>query len=201
MKNVLLINSSLNGEQGNSSILAQQFVKKLSATLEVQVVDRDLTEIDLPHLNQDEMSTWMIQPEERNANQTKLAKISDTLIEELIDSDLIIVGMPMYNFGVPSSFKAWIDRIARAGKTFNYSETGPIGLLKNKKVIIVATRGGLYAGTPKDSQSQYLKDVFAFIGITDIEFVYAEGLNMPIKNEGLKKAYTRMDELILEGTI
>ena len=81
--------------------------------------------------------------------------------------------------GVPSTFKAWVDRVARAGITFNYTENGPVGLLNNKKVIIVATRGGIYKGTEKDSQSQFLKDFFSFIGLGDIQFIYAEGLNMP----------------------
>jgi FMN-dependent NADH-azoreductase len=90
----------------------------------------------------------------------------------------VIIGMPMYNFGVPSTFKAWIDRVARAGITFKYTETGPQGLLTNKKVYVLAARGGKYAGTPKDSQSQYLKDVLGFIGLNDIKFVYVEGLAM-----------------------
>ena len=104
--------------------------------------------------------------------------------------------MPMYNFGVPSTFKAWIDRIARAGITFKYTETGPVGLLKDKKVIIVAARGGLYEGTDKDTQSKYLTDVLGFLGLTDVTFVYAEGLAMSDNQEqSLAKAKQQLTEL------
>ena len=91
---------------------------------------------------------------------------------------MLVIGMPMYNFGVPSTFKAWVDRLARAGVTFKYTENGPVGLLADKKVVVLAARGGQYVGTAKDTQTTYLKDFFAFVGLTDVEFVYAEGLAM-----------------------
>lgn len=185
MKNVLVINSSLNGEQGNSTILSKELVSSLAVKADVSIIERDLYQQVLPHLTQQEMAAWMTPVNERSDEQNQLASVSDTLIEELKASDTLIIGMPMYNFGIPSAFKAWIDRIARAGITFKYTEQGPAGLLTGKRVIIVAARGGMYAGTPKDSQSQYLKDVFAFIGISDVEFIYAEGLNMPNKAESL----------------
>lgn len=185
MKNVLVINSSLNGEQGNSTILSKELVSSLAVKADVSIIERDLYQQVLPHLTQQEMAAWMTPVNERSDEQNQLASVSDTLIEELKASDTLIIGMPMYNFGIPSAFKAWIDRIARAGITFKYTEQGPVGLLTGKRVIIVAARGGMYAGTPKDSQSQYLKDVFAFIGISDVEFIYAEGLNMPNKAESL----------------
>ena len=188
MKNVLVINSSLNGEQGNSTILSQELLSSIAGQADVNIVERDLYKHVLPHLTQQEMAAWMTSVNERSDEQNQLASVSDTLIEELKASDTLIIGMPMYNFGIPSAFKAWIDRIARAGITFKYTEQGPVGLLTGKRVIIVAARGGMYAGTPKDSQSQYLKDVFAFIGISDVEFIYAEGLNMPGKETSLIEA-------------
>lgn len=188
MHNILLIKSSLNGEQGNSSKLANEFLNALTTQVKANVVERDLNKNEISHLSQQEMSAWMTAPNERNDEQHKLSAISDELIEELKASDTVVVGMPMYNFAIPSIFKAWIDRVARAGITFKYTEQGPVGLLEGKKVVIVAARGGMYAGTPKDTQTQYLKDFFAFIGITDIEFIYAEGLNMPAKENSLVKA-------------
>ncbi|MEH6453689.1 MAG: NAD(P)H-dependent oxidoreductase [Psychromonas sp.] len=192
MNNILLLKSSLNGEQGNSTKLANEFLAVLKAETAVNIVEKDLNKNGLDHLNGQEMSSWMTPENERTEEQKELASISDQLIAQLQASDTLVIAMPMYNFGVPSTFKAWVDRVARAGITFKYTEQGPVGLLEGKKVIIVAARGGLYAGTPKDSQTQYLKDLFAFIGITDIEFIYAEGLNMPIKEDNLIKARKTM---------
>lgn len=102
----------------------------------------------------------------------------DALIDELRQADLIVLGLPMYNFGIPSTLKSYFDHIARVGQTFRYTETGPIGLLTGKKAIVCATRGGLYAGTPLDTQTTYIRTFLGFLGITDVEFIYAEGLAM-----------------------
>jgi FMN-dependent NADH-azoreductase len=93
-------------------------------------------------------------------------------------ADVIVLGLPMYNFGVPSTLKAYFDHIARAGVTFKYTEKGPVGLLTGKKAYVFATRGGLYLGTPRDTETKYVRDFLAFLGIDDVEFVYAEGLAM-----------------------
>ncbi|WP_394173734.1 FMN-dependent NADH-azoreductase [Thalassotalea litorea] len=181
MNKILLITSSLNAEQGNSSQLASQFVGELCSAHEVKKLD--LNALSLPHLSADEMQAWMTPEAERTDKQVQLANLSDGLIKDINDHDLIVIGMPMYNFGVPSVFKAWIDRIARAGVTFKYTEQGPVGLVNNKKIIVVAARGGMYAGTAKDTQTTYLKDFFGFLGITDVAFIYAEGLAMPDKDQ------------------
>src|SRR5207237_7970112 len=102
--------------------------------------------------------------------------LSAALIDELHRADVIVLGLPMYNFGLPSALKAYFDHIARAGVTFRYSEKGPVGLLTGKKVYVFAARGGLYAGTPLDTQTAYVRDMLRFLGIDDVEFVYAEGL-------------------------
>ena len=198
MKKVLVIKSSLNGEQGNSNQLTEQFLTKLAQQTQVTITERDLSGQSLPHLEQKEMSAWMTPAAERSTEQVQLAAISDQLIDELKAHDTIVVAMPMYNFGVPSNFKAWIDRIARAGVTFKYTETGPVGLLDNKEVVIIAARGGMYQGTEKDSQSQYLNDVFNFVGLSDIRFIYAEGLNMPEKELRLAKAAEQMEKTAAE---
>lgn len=198
MKKLLLINSSLNGTQGHSWQLADKFVKQLAASTDISVSVRDLDGESLPHLGSSEMAAWMTPAEERSQEQQALAALSDGLIAELQDNDIIVIGMPMYNFGVPSVFKSWIDRVARAGVTFRYTENGPVGLVQNKKVYVVAARGGVYQGTPKDSQTQYLNDVLAFMGMTDVEFVYAEGLNMgpEAANKGFAQADEKISELI-----
>ena len=197
MNNILFIKSSLNGEQGNSTILAQELVANLSVNSEVKVVERDLAEQGLEHLTQIEMAAWMTPANERNSAQVKLTHISDSLIEELTTSDTLVIAMPMYNFGVPSTFKAWVDRVARAGVTFRYTENGPVGLLKNKKVVIVAARGGIHAGTTSDSQTQYLTSFFNFLGLDDITFIYAEGLNMPGNEERYAAAQAEINNFSL----
>lgn len=196
MKKVLTLNTGLNGTSGKSNKLVQDFVSRLKIQEQVSVTERDLAVDDIDHLNLKEMQSWMTPENSRSNEQAKLALISDTLIAELENSDVIVIGMPMYNFGAPSVFKSWIDRVARAGKTFRYTENGPVGLLNNKKVYVLATRGGLYAGTPKDTQTQYIKDVFAFIGIEDVEFVYAEGLAMG--EESAKNALEQAEQKIVE---
>jgi len=122
---------------------------------------------------------------------------SDTLIDELKQADVIVIGLPMYNFGVPSQLKAYFDHIARAGVTFKYTEKGPVGLLTGKKVYVFAARGGLYAGTPLDTQTSYVRDFLRFLGMTDVEFVYAEGLAISpqSKETGLAKAVAEIGRL------
>lgn len=195
MSNILVINSSLSAEVADSSQLSNKFAAALASQTKGSITTRYLANENLPHLSQAEMAAWMTDANERDATQDKLASISDTAIAEVQDADTIVLGLPMYNFGIPSVLKAWIDRIARAGITFRYTENGPEGLLLGKKVIVMATRGGKYAGTPLDTQSQYIKDVFAFLGIQDVEFVYAEGIAMGEKEQAIANAEARIDSL------
>lgn len=196
MSKLLVVNTSLNGDNGNSNKLVNAFLEQWKKHRNDEVVVRDLAAESLPHLSAEEMQSWMTAAEERSDEQNILAGLSDTLVEEVESAQTLVVGMPMYNFGVPSVFKAWIDRIARAGRTFRYTENGPQGLLENKKVYIMAARGGMYAGTPKDSQTQFIKDVFAFLGLTDVEFVYAEGLAMG--EEAFSGAWESAEKKIIE---
>src|SRR5690606_22026455 len=114
----------------------------------------------------------------RTPEQQTLAATADAAIAELQAADVLVLGVPMYNFGIPSTLKAWIDSIARAGTTFRYTANGPEGLLKGKQAYVLAARGGAYQGTPADTQTPYLKTFLGFVGITDVTFVYAEKLNM-----------------------
>ncbi len=198
MTTLLKINASLFSTQGQSSQLAERFVAaRLAATPGLKVISRDLGAEPVPHLDAARFLSFLAKPEERSAEQQAVVAYSDALIEELRQADEIVIGLPMYNFGVPSTLKAWFDHIARAGVTFRYTATGPEGLLTGKKVTIFAARGGLYAGTPKDSQTTYVRDFLAFIGITNVEFVYAEGLNMgdESKAAALTAAHDKLAEL------
>lgn len=196
MSKILAIKTSLNGDQGNSNKLVDLFIQQWNDSSEIDVTTRDLSVNPVGHLTSEEMQAWGTEKEQRTKQQHELATISDDLVSELLAADALVIGMPMYNFGIPSVFKTWIDRVARAGVTFRYTETGPEGLLKNKKVYILAARGGKYAGTEKDSQSQYLKDVLAFLGLTEVEFVYVEGLAMGEEMANL--AWQHADEKIIE---
>jgi len=178
MKKVLAVFSSLNGENGNSTTLARDYLNKLTASDQASVTTLDVADLALPHLTQAEMQAWMTEEDARSDEQVALAKHSDDLIESLKQADEIVLAVPMYNFGIPSSLKAYFDRIARAGITFKYTETGPVGLLENKSATVFSARGGIYAGSDFDTQTPYLKHFLNFIGIKEINFVYAEGLNM-----------------------
>ncbi|RVU37658.1 FMN-dependent NADH-azoreductase [Rheinheimera riviphila] len=176
MKNILIVNSSISGEQGQSNQLIENFLQAL--TTEATVTRLDLNQQQLPHLAMSEIGAWMTPASDRTPEQAEVAALSDTSIAQVQAADVILVGVPMYNFGVPSQLKAWFDRIARAGITFKYTETGPVGLLEDKPVVFFATRGGIYKDLPHDSQTPFLKAFFNFIGLKNLHFVYAEGLNM-----------------------
>jgi FMN-dependent NADH-azoreductase len=179
MKTLLQLNTSLFSTAGQSSRLAGEFVAEWQAlNPEGRSVARDLAANPVPHLTAERFQAFLAKPDERTLAQQKVVNESDALIDELRQADTIVIGLPMYNFGVPSTLKAYFDHIARAGVTFRYTEKGPEGLLKGKKAYVFATRGGLYAGTPLDTQTTYVRDFLRFLGITDVEFVYAEGLAM-----------------------
>jgi FMN-dependent NADH-azoreductase len=179
MKNLLQIQASLFSNGGESSRLASAFVARWKAdNPRGEVTVRDVGRDPIPHLTAERFQSFLAGPGERTPEQQAVAGFSDALIAELEKADVIVLGLPMYNFGVPSTLKAYFDHVARAGKTFKYTEKGAVGLLAGKKAVVFATRGGLYAGTPLDTQTGYVRDFLAFLGITDVEFVYAEGLAM-----------------------
>lgn len=179
MKHLLQINTSLFGEGGQSTTLANEFVSQWKDSHPDGVVSvRNAAGDAIPHLTGERFAAFLAKPEARPPEQQAIAGFSDALIEEIRRADTIVIGLPLYNFGVPSSLKAYFDHIARAGITFRYTEKGPEGLLTGKKVYVFATRGGQYAGTPMDSQTNFVRDFLAFIGMKDVEFIYAEGLAM-----------------------
>src|SRR5271165_573607 len=178
MTTLLQINASINDDNGQSSQLANQFVAAFRARLPgAKIVARNVAAADpVPHLNAERFGAFITKPEERSSAQHAVVAYSDALIDELKQANVIVLGLPMYNFGVPSQLKAYFDHVARAGVTFKYTDKGPMGLLTGKKVYVFAARGGLYAGTPMDTQTSYVRDFLRFLGMTDVEFVYAEGL-------------------------
>ncbi|QQK63009.1 FMN-dependent NADH-azoreductase [Cobetia sp. cqz5-12] len=177
--NVLLVSASLFADKGNSRALATSFLSALEASGQpFQLTHHDLVERDLPHLDGVEMQAWMTPADERSAEQRKLAALSDGFLAELREADLLVVAAPLYNLGLPTQMKAWFDRVLRAGETFRYTEMGPSGLLEGKQALVLAARGGMYAGSELDSQTPHLKSMLGLMGITEQHFIYAEGLNM-----------------------
>lgn len=175
--NLLQINTSLFSDAGQSTKLADRFVAgRRALDPRLPVVVRDLAREPVPHLTAERFAAFLAKPDARNLQQQAIVAQSDALIDELKTADTIVIGLPMYNFGVPSTLKAYFDHVARAGATFRYTETGPVGLLTGKKAYVLATRGGAHAGTSRDVESAYVRQFLGFLGITDVEFVYAEGL-------------------------
>ena len=178
MKTLLQIQSSMFESGGQSSRLAARFVAQWRESEKGAVILRDVGRDPVPHLTAERFQALNAKPAERTPEQQAVAGFSDTLVEELRRADVIVIGLPMYNFGLPSSLKAYFDHVARAGVTFRYTDKGAQGLLTGKKAFVFAARGGLYAGTPLDTQTGYVRDFLRFLGIDDVEFIYAEGLAM-----------------------
>ena len=177
MKTLLKLNTSIFGENGASSRLTDAFVARwLAAHPGARVIERDLATDPVPHLTADAFAGFNAQPGERSPAQQAAVDASDTLIDELKRADVLVLGLPMYNFGVPSTLKAYFDYIGRGGETFRYTKKGPEGLLTDKEAYVFATRGGVYAGPASETETSYVRQFLSFLGITDIEFVYAEGL-------------------------
>lgn len=176
---ILQINASARGEGANSTRVASTVVERLLAATPGSVLRvRDLAKDPAPVLDAAELGALFTPAEKRTPEQAASVAARDALIAEVREADAIVLGVPMYNFGNPVQLKAWIDAIARAGVTFRYTSSGPEGLLTGKTAYVALARGGRYRGTPGDGQTPYLKTVLGFLGITDIRFIYAEGLNM-----------------------
>ena len=198
MQTLLQIKTSLFSDNGESSRLANRFVAAWrAANPGGRVIVRDLARDPVPHLDAERFGAFLAKPADRTKAQAEVLRYSDALIQELKEADIVVIGVPMYNFGIPSTLKAYFDHIARAGVTFRYTEKGPLGLLTGKKAYVFAARGGRYAGTPLDTQTPYLRNVLSFLGMSDVEFVYAEGLAMgPATKDGtIRKANAQAEAL------
>jgi len=182
MSKLLVINSSPMGDNSVTRQLNAAFVEKYQdAYRNVEVIERDVSALNLPHLDGEILGAFFTASQDRNDVQAAHVKRSDDLIAEFKEADAVVIGAPMHNFGIPSTLKAYIDHIARAGETFKYSENGPVGLLADKPVYIIAARGGDYSenGNPHlDFVLPYLKQVMVFIGIENITLIQANGIAM-----------------------
>ncbi len=177
--NILQINSSARTEGSHSTRMASALVERLRAGYpDATVTLRDLARTPHPPLDEAAMAAQMTPAAKRTPAQAARVAQDDAVIAEIQAADVVVLGVPMYNFGVPAQLKNWIDAIARAQVTFRYTATGPEGLLTGKKVYIALTRGGKYRDTAADTQVPYLRMVLGFLGMGDVQFFYAEGLAM-----------------------
>lgn len=191
MHTLLQINSSIYPDSGMSTQLANRFAEAMLRRFpDARLLKRELALEAVPHLTAERFLAFQLDPEARTAAQRDVVAYSDALIDELRRAEVIVLGLPMYNFGVPSQLKAYFDHVARAGVTFRYTANGPRGMLEGKRAYVFATRGGVYAGGPLDTQTQYVRDFLRLLGIEDVEFVYAEGLALgeQSRNQSLSEA-------------
>ena len=203
MNRILYLRSSLFGHDSVSNQLADEFLEGLKARKPgARVTTLDLAKDSLPHLGSEEFAAWTVPDEQRSDAQRELAALSDQLIDALFAHDTLVLAVPMYNLGIPSTLKAWIDRVARAGKTFRYTAEGPIGMVNDVRAYVFFARGGVYRETSLDTQTGHLRAVLGLMGITDVETVYAEGLAMGDKarSASLAEARSAISMLAMDRT-
>ncbi|TOB91307.1 FMN-dependent NADH-azoreductase [Vibrio parahaemolyticus] len=193
MSRVLALKSSILGDYSQSNKLVEDFIKNVDQD---KLTVRDLAANPLPVLDF-AVATALRATEDLSQEQQAVVDLSDTLIEEVKAADTLVIAAPMYNFTIPTQLKNWIDLIARAGVTFKYTENGVQGLIEGKKVIVVTTRGGIHKDSPTDNVTPYLRTVLGFVGITDVEFVYAEALNMgeDAASKGISEAQSQLSTM------
>jgi FMN-dependent NADH-azoreductase len=202
MTTILHINSSIRSAGSVSRQLSSEFVSKWKAANPGDVViERDLARNPVPHLTEQMMGAFFTPADQRSPEQARTIELADALVAELLRADLIVLGAPMYNFSISSALKAWIDHVTRAGVTFNYTETGPVGLVTGKKVYLFTASGGIYSEGPAQTmnfQETYLRAVLGFIGLTDVAVVRAEGLAMgePSVEAALSQGRQTIDGLV-----
>jgi FMN-dependent NADH-azoreductase len=202
MSTALVLTSSALGEASVSNQLVRKAVAELRRQQpDIRIVTRDLGAEPIPHLTLD--STTALRAEPANDAQAAARALSDELIAEVKAADTIVIGAPMYNFGIASTLKAWFDHVLRAGVTFRYTEAGPEGLLRGKRAIVVLTRGGLYSEGPAavmDAQEPHLRTMLGFMGITDVTFVRAErlALGQEARDHAIGSAHAQLAEAVGE---
>jgi FMN-dependent NADH-azoreductase len=197
MATLLKLQSSLFSKQGQSSALTDQFAELwLKQNTNGQIVTRNLASEPVPHLDQARFSALTTPKDQRTEEQESIVAYADTLINEIKNADVLVLGVPMYNFSVPSVLRAYFDHIARAGVTFRYTANGPEGLLTGKKAFVFITRGGYYG--EDHSQSDYIRQFLGFVGITDVQIIHAEGLGISeeAKLKGLSEAREKIPALL-----
>jgi len=197
--NILQVNSSVRREGSKSTLLANTIVAQLRAINPgANVTVRDLAQTPHPGLDDAALQALFTPADQHTPEQAARVAQDDALIAEIQAADIVVLGVPMYNFGVSAQLKNWIDAVTRAQVTFRYTGDGPEGLLKGKKVYVALTRGGKYRNTPADTQVPYLKTVLGFLGMTDVVFAYAEGLAMGTEaaNEAMASAQYQIEQAL-----
>ncbi len=195
---LLRIDSSIFGPQGQSAQLAEQLSAGLLAQYEqTQLIHHDFSTDPLPHLDQATFSAFSSDESALTAEQKNAVNRSNQLIAELKQADALVISAPMYNFTFPSTLKAWMDNVARAGHTFQYTANGPAGLIEDKPVYVITTRGGQYKNSEKDFQVPLIKLFFNFLGLTKINIIYAENLAVSEAREtSIEKAQDAIQNLL-----
>lgn len=198
MSRVLIIESSARQQDSVSRQLTQTFIKQWQAAHpKDEITVRDLAVNPVPHLDINLLGGWMKPADQRSDIEQVSLERSNQLTDELLAADVLVMAAPMYNFAIPSTLKAWLDHVLRAGVTFKYTETGPQGLLTGKRAYVLTARGGIYASSAADHQEPYLRQVMGFIGIHDVTFIHAEGMNLggDFQEKGLNQANARLAQV------
>lgn len=176
---IFQLNTSARSVGANSTAVADLITARLlQKTPEPVLQLRDMASDPHPILDEPALNALFTPANQRSEAQHARMAQDDALISAVQNSDIVVLGVPMYNFGIPVQLKSWFDAIAKAGVTFRYTENGPIGLLSGKKVYVALARGGIYRDTPNDTQVPYLKMMLGFLGMTDVHYIYAEGFAM-----------------------
>ena len=183
MKRILHLKSSLQGKGSYSIKLGNAIVERIQEKYPDNTLEElNLVDIEIPHLNPDVLRTFFIPGDQLTIAEKESIRFSDEVVKQLLAADIIVIGAPLYNFTIPTSLKAWIDHITRAGITFGYGENGPVGMVTGKKVYVAMSSGGVFSegpGKANDFVAPYLKAFLGFLGMTDLTVFRAEGLKVP----------------------
>lgn len=205
MLKVLQLKTSIldaQNSQGVSSQLSDELIERLGEQhAGLEVTRRDFSQSPVPYFDNAWLQALMVPADQRSAQQVKQASYSDALIAEVQEADVLVIGVPMYNFMIPAMLKSWTDHIARAGVTFKYTASGSVGLLENKKVYLVMSTGGKHEEGVTDFIRPFMRTFLGFLGIKDIEFIVADGLNMgeEPRNAGFVRARKAIEQLHWQG--
>ncbi len=195
MSKILHITASIRNDESVSRGLSARLVNRLARNGGAEIIHRDLSANTLPYIDAQLFAANGTPSDERTSVQQQLAAISDELIAELIAADTVVFGVPMYNFSVPATVKAWADLVARAGTTFHYTANGPVGLLEGKRAYVVVASGGTPVGGAADFMTPWLRHFLGFLGVRDVELVAADGI---MGNDGeakIEDAAQRLEQL------
>ena len=191
---ILLVNSSAQQEASITRRFANELISKLQEQEDAEHINERDVAMGIPFVDEQWVGANFTPAEDRSLEQKAALAYSDSLVDELIQADILVIAAPFYNFSVPASLKAWIDQISRVGRTFNYTSEGPFGLLKDKKAYIIMATGGTELGSDIDFASGYLCHVMEFIGITDVSFISAEGFLFD-EERGVKKIRAQIENV------